>query len=113
MKTFKKFNMKDYKLVSTSLKTKLELTKDMTSVDPKDIEFMKEIPYLMVIGSSTYAMTHRRPDIAYLVGQVAKFIANLGQTHWLAVKHIIRYLKGTLNYCITYKVIPQSTKFLH
>ena len=42
-----------------------------------------------------YAMVCTRPDIAYAVGTVSRFLSNPGREHWNAVKWILRYLRGT------------------
>ncbi|GKD97365.1 hypothetical protein Tco_1381262 [Tanacetum coccineum] len=36
-----------------------------------------------------------RPDIAYAVSIVSRYLANPGKNHWEAVKWILKYLKGT------------------
>ena len=41
-----------------------------------------------------YAMICTRPDIAYVVGTIRRFLSNPGKEHWGAVKWILRYLKG-------------------
>jgi hypothetical protein len=50
-----------------------------------------------------YAMIATRPDIAYAVGIVSRFMHNPGRPHWNAVKHIFRYLIGTQNYGIKFE----------
>ncbi|MCO5592598.1 hypothetical protein L7F22_046601 [Adiantum nelumboides] len=50
-----------------------------------------------------YAMVATRPDIAFVVGVVSKFMANPGKKHWDAVKHLQRYLKGTTNTCVHFR----------
>ena len=42
-----------------------------------------------------HLMTTTRPDLSFAVGLVARFMHNPGQQHWVAVKRIFRYLKGT------------------
>ena len=42
-----------------------------------------------------YAMVCTRPDIAYAVGVVSRYMADPGGEHWEAVKWLLRYLKGT------------------
>ena len=37
------------------------------------------------------------PDIAYAAGVLARFNSNPGLPHWQAVKHVLRYLKGTVD----------------
>jgi hypothetical protein len=47
-------------------------------------------------------LTVTRPDIAHAVGQAARFCSNPGKKHWVAVKLIMRYVKGTTNNGIHY-----------
>ena len=34
---------------------------------------------------------------------LSRFAHNPGKSHWTAIKHVLAYIKGTLNYGITYK----------
>ncbi|KAG3098225.1 hypothetical protein PI124_g15424 [Phytophthora idaei] len=45
-----------------------------------------------------YLMTGSRPDIAFPMMAVSKYLNNPGVSHWNAAKRILRYVKGTLNY---------------
>jgi len=56
-----------------------------------------------------YLAISTRPDIAYSVGVLSRFSANPGPQHWAAVKHLFRYLKGTLDYKLTYSPDPTSS----
>ena len=49
-----------------------------------------------------YAMLGTRPDIAYAVSVVSRFAANPTDHHYAAVKRILRYLKGTIDYQLTF-----------
>ena len=49
-----------------------------------------------------YAMVTTRPDISHAVGVVSRYMANPGKEHWAAVKWVLRYLRGTSSYCITF-----------
>ena len=60
--------------------------------------------YTSAVGSLLYLSTATRPDITYAVSNVAKYCAKPTKQHWLAVKRIMRYLKGTLNYCLLYSL---------
>ena len=42
---------------------------------------MAKVPYLSAIGSLMYAMICTRPDIAYAVGVVNRYMSNLGKKH--------------------------------
>ena len=71
---------------------------------------MAKMPYLSAVGSLMYLATCTRPDIAYTVSVLARFNANPARVHWQAVKHLFRYLKGSLDLQLTYG--PAATKEL-
>ena len=50
-----------------------------------------------------YAMLCTRPDISYAIGMVTRYQSNPGEAHWKAVKRILRYLKGTVDYRLCYQ----------
>lgn len=54
-----------------------------------------------MIGKLHYVI-HSRPDIAHIVGIVARFQKNPKETHLIATKRIFRYLKGTIDYGLWY-----------
>lgn len=45
-----------------------------------------------------YVMVLTRPDISHALSVVSKYMVSPGQDHWRAVKWVMRYLKGTLEY---------------
>jgi hypothetical protein len=49
-----------------------------------------------------YAMVNTRPDISHAVGVVSRYMENPGKEHWATVKCVLRYLRGTSDYCITF-----------
>ncbi|XP_071696298.1 secreted RxLR effector protein 161-like [Rutidosis leptorrhynchoides] len=51
-------------------------------------------------------MTSTRPDIAFIVGKLSRFTSNPNATHWRAVVRVFKYLKGTMDYGITYTGFP-------
>ncbi|XP_074342579.1 secreted RxLR effector protein 161-like [Apium graveolens] len=57
--------------------------------------------YRCIVGSLRY-LTHTRPDISYAVGVVSRFMQNPTEKHQQAVKHILRYVKGTVHYGLVY-----------
>ena len=52
--------------------------------------------YRSIVGSMQY-LAFTRPDLAFVVHKVSKFMHNPLGTHWLAVKHILRYLKHSIS----------------
>ena len=59
---------------------------------------MCNIPYCEAVGSLMYAALGTCPDIAFAVQTVSCFSTKPGPAHWEAVKHIFRYLKGSLSF---------------
>ena len=53
--------------------------------------------YASIVGMLLYLSTNTRPDIAFVVSQVARFTSSPKQSHATAVKSIIRYLRGTMD----------------
>ena len=43
-----------------------------------------------------------RPDIAYAMGVVSRYMSNPSKKHWEAVKSIMHYLNGTKDVCICF-----------
>jgi hypothetical protein len=101
-KVLRRFNMDKAKVVSSPLTTNFKLTDRDCPSSKKEIEEMDRIPYASAVGSLMYAMVCTRPDIAYAVGVVSRFLSNPGEKHWEAVKWILRYLRGTSKLGITF-----------
>lgn len=59
--------------------------------------------YQSLIGSLMYAILGNRPDIAFAVSMVSRFASNPTDEHMEAAKKILRYLRGTINYELTYR----------
>ena len=52
-----------------------------------------------------------RPDIAYTVGVLCRFVENPGPDHWYAAKRVLRYLKGTVHTTLYYSHTPTPDLF--
>ena len=63
---------------------------------------MRPVPYTSAVGSLMYAMLCTRPDICYAIGIVSRYQSNPGLAHWIAVNHILKYLRKTRNYMLIY-----------
>jgi len=97
-----RFQMSDCKPVSTPLDPSVRLSASMSPQSAADTKFMESVPYIQAVGALMYLAVATRPDIAFAVGVLARFNKNPGLLHWKAVKHLFRYLKGTLDYKLTY-----------
>ena len=63
---------------------------------------MSKVPYSSLVGSLMYAMVCTRPDIAHTVGVVSRYMKNPGKEHWMEVKWIFRYLRGTTAHALCF-----------
>jgi hypothetical protein len=72
--------------------------KKMNDTDSGDVD-----PHLyqQLIGSLMY-LVNTRPDICYAVNVLSHFMSQPKQTHWIAAKHVLRYLQGTIGYGLRY-----------
>jgi len=100
------FRMTDCKPVGTPMIPNSKLTSEQSPKTPEEKDEMEEIPYINAVGSLMYLATMTRPDIAYTVGVLARFNSNPGRAHWNAVKHLFRYLKGTIDLKLEYGPDP-------
>ncbi|KAL9252945.1 Retrovirus-related Pol polyprotein from transposon TNT 1-94-like protein [Drosera capensis] len=64
---------------------------------------MEKTPYASVVGSLMYAQVCTRPDLAYIVGILGRYLSNLRIYHWKAAKRVMRYLQRTKDYMLTYR----------
>jgi len=101
-RVIRRFNIGDAKPVNTPLANYFKLSKSSCPSSKKEIEKMEAVPYSATVGSLMYAMVCTRPDIAHAVVMVSRFLSNLGNDHWEAVKWILRYLKSTSNMCLCF-----------
>ena len=94
-KVLKTFGMLESKQVSTPIPSHYKLKSVKGSISNTELEYMKKVPYCNAVGSLMYAMIATRPDIAYGVGLVSRFMSLPSKEHWQAVKWLLRYLKGS------------------
>jgi hypothetical protein len=67
------------------------------------------ISYQSVVKSLMYIMLKPRLDIIYSISVINRYVSNLTQSHWQAVKRIFRYLRETYQIKLTFR---EALKFL-
>ena len=92
-----KCGMQDSKPVSTPADPSQKLVK---ATDGE--ESVNQQQFQSIIGCLMYLSVSTRPDITYSISTLAKFTSNPNQQHWTALKRVLRYLKGTVNYGLMY-----------
>ena len=101
-KIFNRFNMNEAKLVSTPLGSYFSLSKEQSPKTKEERDHMSKVPYASVIGSLMYDMVCTKPDIAYVVGVVSRYMSRPEKQHWETVKWILRYLRGSTDTCLCF-----------
>lgn len=101
-KLLEKFNLSNAKAVPTPVASGQSLTKHQCPTLEEEIEAMRDVTYRTLVGCLLWVSSWTRPDVSYVTPQVSQFLANPGQTHWVAAKWVLRYLKGTSDLGITY-----------
>ena len=97
-----RYNMSDCNPIGTPMDPGAKLSSSMSPQSPEERKAMEDIPYLNAVGTLQYLASSTRPDISYAVGVLARFNQNPGIEHWKAVKHLFRYLKGSLDFKLVY-----------
>lgn len=93
-----RFDMLDCKPARVPLPTTF---KSLPATDDEFKEARHE-DYPGMVGSIMYAATITRPDIAYAAGLLARTASKWNKTHVHAARHLLRYLRGTSDLCLTY-----------
>jgi hypothetical protein len=91
----KRFDMLECKSMNTPMEAKLKLLVDTS------LEFIDATLYRQVIGSLIY-LTNTRPDICFAVNTLSQFLVEPRHVHLVVAKHVMRYLKGTIDCGLSY-----------
>jgi hypothetical protein len=65
-------------------------------------------PYREAVGCLMYLAVATRPDIAFAVAYVSRFLEKPKERHWSAVKRIFKYLRGTSALGIRYDALGNA-----
>ncbi|RYA74131.1 hypothetical protein DD594_28500, partial [Enterobacter cloacae complex sp. 4DZ1-17B1] len=95
--------MQGGKALSIPMQAFLKLSKEDAPKSNVERVEMAKVPYSSAVGTLMYAMVATRPDIAFVVGVVSRYMANPGSKHWETMKHILRYLKGMVGRCLRFE----------
>ena len=63
---------------------------------------MDKIPYASAVGSIMYAMICTRPNVFYALSLTSRYQSDPGESHWIVVKSILKYLKRTKDEFLVY-----------
>ncbi|RDX64612.1 hypothetical protein CR513_56816, partial [Mucuna pruriens] len=102
-KVLKRFGMKDSKPRDTPIAKGDKFSLKQCPNNDLERNEMQKIPYALAVGSLMYAQVCTRPDIAFVVGVLSRYLSDPGMQHWKAVKRVMRYLRRTKGHMLTYR----------
>ena len=85
------FHMQDANPILTPLSKKVKLMVPIESTNGPTID----APYAKAISSLMYAALGTQPNLAFAAQHLCQFTTLYRPKHWIAVKHVLWYLKGT------------------
>eukprot|EP00253_Pinus_taeda_P003829 PITA_03829 len=89
--TLKRFKMQDCRPMSTPMIT------NWKKIDASDDKDVNPTLYRHLIGSLMYRV-NTRPNICFAINTLSQFMVELKRVHWEVVRHILRYVRGTVEY---------------
>ena len=102
-KVLKRYDMQNYKSGDTPVAKGDKFSLEQCPKNAFEEKDMQKIPYASTVGSLMYAQICTRPDIAYIIGMLGRYLSNSGLDHWKATKRVLRYLQKTKDYMLTYR----------
>ena len=88
--------MMDCKAMTTPMASNLKILSDAS------LEAVDAMMYHQMIGSLMY-LTNTRPDICFVVNTLRQCLTYSRHVQLIAAKHILRYLRGTVDYGLKYE----------
>lgn len=95
-KVLSKFKMNECKSHEIPIQSKLKMSTKSVNNETKNF------PYRELIGCLMYIMLGSRPDLSFCVSYFSQFQNSYCDEHWNHLKHVLRYLKLTENYCLKF-----------
>ena len=102
-KVLKRFSMSNSEKGLVPMVLRKSLSKDGCPLTREARDYMSRIPYASAIGSIMYAILCTRPDIVYALSMTSRFQTDPGESHWTAVKNILKYSRRTTNVFLIYR----------
>eukprot|EP00253_Pinus_taeda_P024673 PITA_24673 len=91
----KGLKMQDYRPMATPMITNW---KKIDASEDKDVD---PTLYRQLIGSLMY-LVNTKPDICYAVNTLSQFMVEPKRAHWVAAKHVLKYIQGTVEHGLLY-----------
>jgi hypothetical protein len=80
----------------------MPLVTNWRKIDESSSETVDPTIYCQLIGSLMY-LVNTRLDISFAINPLSRFMVDPRRVHWIAAKHVLRYLRGTMEYGLLYE----------
>ena len=90
LKMLERFNMTEAILITILLAAHFRLSSSQCPNSQEEEDEMSRVPYANAVGSLMYTIVCTRPNLAYSVSTVSRFISNLRRQHWEPIKWVLR-----------------------
>lgn len=94
----KEYGMENSNKVSTPFNEKTEILR----ATDQEVEDARHLDYRTFLGKLMFVAVGSRPDISATITLLASHTARPSEAHYVALKHLLRYLVGTRNRSIVY-----------
>jgi hypothetical protein len=95
-----RFSMMDSKSMATPMMKNLKKLSDSTL----DSDLVDHTMYMQLIGSLMF-LVNTRIYIFFAIITLSQFMVEKRHFHWVATKHVLRYLRGTFGYGMRYVLV--------
>ena len=92
----RRFRMEDCKPVT------ITLVSNWRKIDASGSKEFDPTLHRHLIGLLMY-LVNTRPDISFAVNSLSQFMVDPWRVHWTATKHVLRYIRGTVEYGLVYE----------
>src|SRR5689334_18042561 len=82
----------------------IPINKTSTTIDDEQ-PFMNKTLYQQAVGPLMYLSKKTRPDISFVANHLSRQ-TQPQRKHWKIIKRTFRYLKGTIDYGISFNTTP-------
>lgn len=106
-KVLQRFNMTDCCIKKVPCDLSFVNTSSIESNELADASLYREI-----VGSLIYIMTCTRPDLSFVVTKLSQYMSKPTKAHLNVAKQVLRYLKGTIDYNITFSKSSDPLKLI-
>ena len=76
-----RFGMKESKAVLTPIAQHFKLSSQQCPTTTEEVQFMSKVPYSNVVGCLMCAMVCSRPDLAFAVSLISRFMSKPSKEH--------------------------------